>query len=294
MRESAFPDPDAAGRGSSLAVAAMLIGNITLAVGPWMVRLAEIGPAASAFWRLAIALPFLFIVARMMSQPIPRKRGLWFILLIGGLFFAADLISWHSGILLTKLANATMFGNVASFFFVAYGFLVARRFPDHWQWIAIVLAGAGVSILLGRSYDISPRYLTGDLLCLLGGLFYAGYLVAIDRARGQVDSWPALAIATAGGTLPLLLFALASGPVIPGHWTPIVLLAIGSQIIGQGLMVYAIGHLSPIVIGIGLLTQPAIAAAIGWFAYGERMDALDLTGMVAIGLAVILARMSDR
>lgn len=289
MRDSVVPQ-----RGASLAIAAMLVGNAALALGPWMVRLAAIGPSASAFWRLAIALPFLFLIARMTGQPLPRQRRLWSILLVAGLFFAADLIAWHSGILLTKLANAAMFGNVASFFFVAYGFIAARRLPGRMQWIAMAMAATGVGLLLGRSYDLSPHYFAGDLLCLLGGLFYAGYLVAIDQARGRVPSWPSLAISTGAGMMPLLLFALAVGPIIPQNWTPLILLALGSQIIGQGLMVYAIGHLSPILVGIGLLTQPAIAAAIGWLAYGERMDALDLLGMVAIGIAVMLARASER
>ena len=294
MHESATDRNYSHARSRAFAIAAMLGGNATLALGPWMVRLAEISPAASAFWRLALALPFLFLTSKLMGQTLPKTRRLWIILFLTGLFFAADLIAWHSGILRTKLANATIFGNAASFFFVAYGFIIARKLPERQQWIAMTLATGGVGLLLGRSYDLSPQYLTGDLLCLLGGLFYAGYLVAIDRARGQVQSWPALAVATASGVVPLLLFALAAGPVIPEHWTPLVLLAIGSQLIGQGLMVYAIGQLPPMVIGIGLLAQPAIAAAVGWLAYGERLDGLDFMGMIAIGLAIVLARAGTR
>ncbi|MGE0776257.1 MAG: EamA family transporter, partial [Sphingomonadaceae bacterium] len=99
-----------------MAIAAMLAGNFALALGPWMVRLADVGPAASAFWRLALALPLLFLAARLSGQSLPRARNLWLILVIGGVFFAGDLVSWHAGILLTKLANATIFGNAASFF----------------------------------------------------------------------------------------------------------------------------------------------------------------------------------
>lgn len=294
MHDSAPARNDLERRSASLALAAMLAGNAALAIGPWLVRLAQIGPAASAFWRLALALPFLFLIARVAGQPIPRQKRSWTLLLIAGLFFAADLGAWHAGILLTRLANATIFGNMASFFFAAYGFIIARQLPGRMQWIAMTMAVAGVALLLGRSYELSPQYFTGDLLCVLGGLFYTGYLVAIDRARGQVQSWPALAIATAAGALPLLLLALASGPVMPQDWTMLILLAIGSQIVGQGLMVYAIGHLSPMLIGIGLLTQPAIAAAIGWLIYSETLGLWDLLGMIAIGIAVLLARASER
>ena len=81
---------------------------------------------------------------------------------------------------------------------------------------------------------------------------------------------PVLAIATAAGALPLLLLSLALGEkIMPGDWTPLILLSFGSQVVGQGLLVYAIGHLTPVVVGLGLLTQPAASAVIGWLAYGE-------------------------
>ena len=73
-----------------------------------------------------------------------------------------------------------------------------------------------------------------------------------------------------------------------------VALAIGSQVIGQGLLVYALGHVPPLVIGLALLTQPAISAAIGWFAYGETMTPLDWAGAVGIGVALVLVRLRDR
>lgn len=275
---------------TSLAIAALLIGNITLALGPWLVRMSGIAPAASAFWRILIALPFLFLVARLVGQPLPRERRSWMLLFIGGAFFAADLVAWHSGIVITRLANATMFGNVASFFFAAYGFIAVRRFPEPGQWIAIALALAGVLLLLGRSYHLDLRYLMGDLLCMLGGLFYAGYLIVVDQARGRMASWPVLAIASLCA-MPLLLgFALATGPIMPEHWTPLILLALGSQVIGQGMLVYAVGHLSPLLVGVGLLTQPVVAAVIGSAVYGERLGLADFVGMAAIGIALVLIR----
>ena len=68
---------------------------------------------------------------------------------------------------------------------------------------------------------------------------------------------PVLAIATAAGALPLLLpRAGARRDGHAGRLDAVVLLSIGSQLIGQGLLVYAMGHLSPVVVGLCLLTQP--------------------------------------
>lgn len=279
-----------------LAFPALIVACLFLAAGPWMVRLADVGPVASAFWRLAIVLPVLALlgVRQAAGRPFPGWALIGAVAL-GGLFFAADLAAWHEGILRTRIANATLFGNMSSFLFALYGFLVLRALPKPLQAIALALAAAGTFLLLGRSYEMSPEHFTGDLLALLAAFFYGLYLIAIDRARRTMAPWPVLAIATAFGAVPLLVAALMLGEqVVPADWTPLVLLSIGSQLIGQGLLVYSMGYLSPLVVGIGLLTQPATAAAIGWLAYGERLGAADAVGALLICAALVLIRLPNR
>lgn len=278
-----------------LAFPALLVGNLFLAAGPWMVRLADVGPTASAFWRFALALPLLALLATRSRAGGPIDKRLIGAIMLGGLFFAIDLVLWHESILRTRLANATLFGNMSSFLFVLYGFVVLRALPRRLQGVALALAGAGATMLLGGSYELSPAHFTGDLLALGAAFFYALYLIAADRARRTMASWPVLAIATAAGTLPLLLFALTMGEqVMPGDWTPLILLSLGSQLIGQGLLVYAMGHLSPAVVGIGLLTQPVASAAIGWFAYRESLSLADAIGALLICVALVLVRLPAR
>ena len=45
------------------AFAALLGGNMALSIGAMLVRLADTGPTASAFWRMTLALPLLLIFA---------------------------------------------------------------------------------------------------------------------------------------------------------------------------------------------------------------------------------------
>jgi drug/metabolite transporter (DMT)-like permease len=96
----------------------------------------------------------------------------------------------------------------------------------------------------------------------------------------------------AGMLLPVSL--LLGEQVVPGDWTYAVILAISSQVVGQGLLVYAIGALPPLVVGLTLLTQPAISAFIGWAAYGETLQPLDWIGAVAIAAALVLVRLPQR
>jgi drug/metabolite transporter (DMT)-like permease len=275
---------------------ALILANLFLAAGPWLVRLADVGPVAAGFWRLALALPFLLVIGwrQHRGRPFPG-RVMIVLVAAGGLFFAADLAAWHEGILRTKLANATLFGNFASFLFAIYGFILLRSAPRPVQLLALLLAVAGTILLLGNSYELSGANFSGDLLALLAGLFYTFYLIAVDRARQVMKPWPVLAVATAGGVLPLLLFALALGEqVVPQDWLPVIALSISSQLIGQGLLVYAMGHLSPVVVGLCFLTQPIASAAIGWLAFGERLSAGDGIGALLICAALVLIRLPAR
>lgn len=284
-----------------LAVPALILANVSLAVGPWLVRLAkseaQVGAVAAGFWRLALALPLLILLARgerHMPQP-HNKRALIVFALIGGLFFGVDLGAWHMGILHTRLANAVLLGNCTAILFPAYGFIAARALPSRKQGIALVLAGVGAVLLLGRSYELSARNLGGDLLCLLGGMAYTAYLVAVTRARNGLAPWTTLVWSAVAGVPLLLAMAFAFGdPVWPRLWWPLIALTLGSQIIGQGLILYAVKRVSALVVGLMLLIQPMVGTAIGWIVYGETLTLFDWVGGIAIAAAVLLVRNSPR
>jgi drug/metabolite transporter (DMT)-like permease len=273
-------------------LAALIGGNVALALGPWFVRLIDTGPVSAGFWRLALALPVLAVLARANRQPLRgMPLGVLAAVALGGLFFALDLAVWHVGIGMTRLANATLFGNSGSLILMMWGFIALRTMPQGRERVAIVAALLGAALLLGRSLDISPRSFAGDLYCLTAGLFYAGYLVILKDARTKLGGWALLTWSSAAGAPVLLALALFQGePVWPGDWTPVIGLVVSSQLIGQGLLVYALRHFSALTIGVALLTQPAVAALAGWLAFGELLSPLDFAGMTLLAAALVLAR----
>ncbi len=275
-----------------LLVAALLAGNVALALGPWAVRLADSGPVAAGFWRLFLALPFLALMARANGERLVGiARPTFILVLVAGAVFALDLASWHIGIEATRLGNATLFGNSGSLVLMIWGFVMWRRLPRSLEWLAIVSALTGAAILMGTSLQISGETLVGDLFCLLAGLFYAGYLLILQNARTGLGSWSLLTWSSLAGAPILLGIALLRGePIWPSDWTPLISLFVLSQLVGQGLLVYCLKHFAPLVIGLALLTQPAVAALTGWFAFGEAIGAIDVLGMVLLGAALVLAR----
>ena len=273
--------------------AALLAGNAALALGPWLVRLSDTGPVSAGFWRLILPVPILAFLAWRSRSPGPLDKKLTVLCLIAGGFFAVDLASWHIGIERTRLANATLFGNAGSIILMVWGLIAARRAPSGREGVGVIAAIAGAGILLGRSMEISATTFIGDLFCLAAGIFYAFYLLPAQRARAVLGSWFVLLLVSLTAAPILLGMAIAAGePVLPGAagWTPILVLALSSQVIGQGLLVFSLRNFPPLVIGMALLTQPAITATVGWLAFRELLEPLDIFGMVLVGAALVLAR----
>lgn len=280
---------------AAFAFAALVAGNVCIAFGPLLVRLSDTGPIATGFWRLALAVPVLAVIGYRAGFRIGAMPGrLLGLVLLAGFFFAVDIIVWHLGIFKTKLGNATLIANCASLLLAIYGIVLARKLPPPMQGAAIALAFAGAALLMGQSFELSPEHFEGDWLSLLAGLFYTFYLLAMIRVRESSESWSSLALASGSAALFLLPAAWFAGEQIwPGDWTPLIVLALSSQVLGQGFLTYALPHFSPLVIGLALLLQPALSALAGWVAFDEAMTPLDYLGGAMVMAALVLVRLAE-
>ena len=295
MQRGFMPNKQIYAKAPAMAFAALIAGNICIAFGPLLVRLSDTGPIATGFWRLALAVPILALIGykagfRIRNMP----TNLLGLVLLAGFLFAVDIVAWHIGIFQTKLGNATLLANCASLLLAIYGIYLARRLPPPMQAVAIVLAFAGSALLMGQSFELSPQHFQGDLLSLLAGLFYTFYLLAMIRVRETTESWSSLALASASAAVFLLVAAWVAGEqIIPTNWVPLLILALSSQVLGQGFLTYALPHFSPLIIGLALLMQPALSALAGWIAFNEAMTLLDYVGGAMVMAALVLVRLAD-
>ena len=150
-------------------------------------------------------------------------------------------------------------------------------------------------LLMVGSAELSAAHLRGDLLAAFAGLLYTGYLIFVERTRAELAPLPLLFFASLFGAIMLLpAAAIAGETIIPADWTALFALALCSQVIGQGLLVYALGHIPPLVVGIAMLTQPALSALLGYLYYNELLTPLDWVGAMLIVVALILVRLRAR
>ena len=194
MTETASPPRIAAAPAPALPLAALLVGALAMGISPIFVRLADVGPFASAFWRVAGALPLLWawaaVEARVAGEPLSAAFRLDRAIFLSGLTFAADLLFWHLAILHTTVANATFLGTMAPVWVVlGSGLFIGERVGREVV-AGLVLCLIGAAGLIGTSYRLAPEHLDGDLYGIATSLFFGLYFLAVRVARRRVRLRP--------------------------------------------------------------------------------------------------------
>lgn len=283
-------------RQTSLAFAALVIGAFAMGASPIFVRLADVGPYASAFWRCFLALPFLAIWA--LSEP-GTTRAMFSTdraVVLSGLFFAGDLFFWHLAILATTVANATFLATMAPVW-VAFGaWLVFREKLSRDNFMGLALCLLGGAALIGQSYSFAPERLLGDSYALMTSVFFGLYLLAISNARTRLKigagslAFMSAAITAACMFVIAMLFETKFMPQTADGWITLVSLALISQVLGQGLLAVALGKLPATFSSLVIFLEAVGAAALGWLVLNEALSPLQLAGGALILFGIWVAR----
>jgi len=271
------------------ALFALFFGATCIALSPIFVRLSEAGPTATAFWRVALAVPVLWMFFR---APL---RGPKLLFLAAGAAFAGDLAFWHTSIQLTSVANSTLLANLASIFVTLAAWVLWRQRPRPLFLAALALALLGVALLVHTSLSFSRTALLGDALGVVTAMFYAWYILAVKGLRDRgAATLQVMAVTSTLTAVILLPVALASGeqmlPASVFGWWILLGLALISHAAGQGLIAYALAHLPAPFSSVGLLLQPVVAAFFAWMLLSEPLVALQIAGGLVVLAAIWLAR----
>ena len=278
------------------ALPALFLGATFIALSPIFVRVSETGPTATAFWRVALAVPALWLIHALFRPPTPRRPAArWPLLIAAGVAFAGDLGFWHTSIKLTSVANSTLLANLASIFVTLTAWIFLRQRPTRVFLAGLGAALVGVTMLVQASFGFSPTGLTGDALGVITAMFYAGYILAVKALRDRGETTLHLmAVTTTLTALLLFPVALASGEqMLPSSgfgWAILLGLALVSHAAGQGLIAYALAHLPAAFSSVSLLCQPVMAAVFAWVLLSEPLVALQVVGGIVVLAGIYLAR----
>jgi drug/metabolite transporter (DMT)-like permease len=290
------------------ALIALFAGALSTGAAGILVRLSETGPTATAFWRGCIALPLLAAwallePARRVGSSEPRLPAVGNVarllssfrdpgFLLAGAFFAGDLALWHWSLLLTSIAASTLEASLAPLVVILFAWVRWRERPSAGFMGATVLALTGMLLIVSPKFGHGGAVFLGDLLGLGTACFFAAYILAVARLRERYDTGIVMFNSTVVFTVLLLPLALSQKflPDTLAGWATLAGCAVAAQVLGQGLIAYALAHLRPTFSSLGLLVQTLGAATSARLVLGERLSAIQVIGGLVIVGAIALAR----
>lgn len=242
----------------------------------------------AGFIALGIALAF--------RLPFPKQsKHRWLLLYSGWINFAIWPMILSVGIALSNASHAAL---IMALLPVTTGLIAAvvnrtRPKPGWWLGAAIAIAGSVLLIAFTRpagDLTLSPTYLVGDLVILLGvGLCSSGY-VAGAKLSPVIGSWSSTFYGLGVALLllvPMMLFLYPRtdwGGVTTDSWMAIVWLTLLSSLAGYALWFLAMDRGGIARIAVFQFLQPVLSVLAAAVILGERIT----WTIVAAGIAILL------
>ena len=279
------------------AFVSLLLGGVAIGFAGILMRLSDVNPLASAFWRMALAAPLLWIwalVRQAQDMSSGKHIGIDKVLLFAGIFFASDLGIWHLSLHFTTVANATLLSNFAPIFIALWMWGVRHTRFARLFIIGMIIALVGATMLIGPNAAIGGDKLLGDGLGLSTAVFYAAYQLVVKDARREYSTARLMAWSTTVTALVLLPFALFMHgdfwPTTMWGWLPLLGLAVIAQMGGQTVIAYALAHLPASLSSVSLLIQPLTATIAAWIIFYEIINPVQILGGLLLISGIYLSK----
>lgn len=288
MSAVALPGSDGGAR--LLGALAIVLSGLLWSGGGLFFRLLESPFVWSILiWRfLAVMLFFVLLVwVRRRGRLLVFVQELGWRVLPGACFFAGASLFFVWSLSLTTVFNAVMMLAAQPILAAGLAWLVLREAVRASTWLAMLVAGAGIFLMVRDSLD--GEGFLGTLLALVGSLCFAAYAV-FNRWVGAVDTAPVIMVGGLLGAAVAALFAVTQEmPLVLGQ-DDILLCAAMSLLLGFGFVLFNWGsRLVPAAESLVLVQTEMIFGPIWvWLVFAERPTDAALLGGLVILLAVLL------
>ena len=283
-------------KGFVVGLAAMVLAALAMSISPSLVRLADVGPFASAFWRVFLALPILWVWMRYTeaAEVDAPRASFTMATILAALAFTGDLFFWHLAILRTTIANATFFATMAPLWVVIFGWLLLRQKVSRATLIGLLVCLSGGAALVVQSLAFNPSRAVGDTLGIITGAFFGLYFLAVGAARGRTNAarvtFELSVITSAILFVVAFFFEPRMLPQSASGWGVLVTLGLISHAGGQGLVSVALGRLPTVFSSLVIFLEAIAAALFAWVLLGENVTLIQALGGIIIVAGIWISR----
>lgn len=269
----------------------LLFGVLCISWSAILVKLADISGFGSAFYRMFFGTIGIIPVWLYFKKPITDRKGVK-IAIICGILFACDIALWNTSIMLSKATISTLLANLAPVWVGIGALLFMKEKPTRIFWIGTAISIFGVTIIIGINQILEANLNFGNALAIFASMFYGAYLITVRKGRINLDTFSFTAISMIASTVVLGLICLFTSTPLWGFstntWLALGTLGLIPQLLGWLAINQALGHISPTVASVSLLSQTVFTAIFSVLILGEVLTLHEIGGAVVVLVGIYL------
>lgn len=256
---------------------------------------AHVHPLTVGFWRVALAVPALLILARTLGRWRPLTRRAAVLLALIGLTQAGYQGFYFLGVSELGAGRATLVALCGAPVLISViGAVVLKDRPGALEWAAVPIAVIGAALLIGAPAPGAEGSVLGYAAAGAAALSYAVFALTARELAGLYHPFQVTAIGFGVAALMLLPFAIGNG-LVPGEgWGTLAYLGLVPTALAYALFFFGMRTVTATASGVLVLLEPAGAAILAALLLGERYGALGLAGGGLLLGAVLMVNLAKR
>ena len=274
----------------------MVLGAFAISFSPVFVRVSEVDPTAAGVYRMLVGGIGLSLLVKLRGGQLWQGWQNFRLCLLASFFIALDLLFWHHSILFVGPGLSTILANFQVFFMALAGFAFFGERPGLKFILSVVLALAGLFLLVGlEKLQGDLDYRNGVIFGLLAAIAYVGFLLVVRRVQsgaGARTQWANMAQVSSLCALVMIPMTLLQGEsfALPqvADWFYMLGYGLVCQALGWVFISVSLPKVAPGKSGLILLSQPTCAFIWDILFFARPCTPTELAGAALALVAIYL------
>lgn len=267
----------------------LFFGIVCISVSAIFVKEAHVNGISSAFYRIFFAM--LFILPFYLTGKNKRidYKGIA-VCLIGGMFFAFELVFWNEAVIISTATLPTLIVNLSSVWVGIGATIIFKEKTNLFHWIGNALALFGIAILIGINNIFEMEVDIGFTYSILASIFLALYILTVKKIRLINSTLQVVFFTLLGSSITLLICCILTNSKLYGFsqksWFYLLCLGLITQVGGYLSINYSLGFIRSSKVSVLTLLQPILTAIFAMSILNESFTLHQIIGggIVLIGL----------
>lgn len=271
------------------------VSILSLSQSANLIRYAQAPALAVGAWRLLGAALAMAVILMLTDRKSVRQMTAIFrspIVWISGTFFFFHLWTYFWAVQNTTIAAAMILFATNPLMTALWSKVLVQDTPHPRLGIAWVVGFLGLILLLWERWNTAHMNFLGNISALASAVLYSGYILTGKIGRKQFSNTTLTTGLYSVTALWFFIMAILRDVPLTNYpsytWWTIAALVIFPTLMGHAVFTYLLKFLNINWMSCGKLLEPAIAAFVAFFLFGEAISTTTVAAFILTGIAVAI------